>query len=217
MIANINSYSNLYACPTVNGSATHIWCCGTAMDGYGSDVGCCNGPTVFELDFGQGPLLLGPATATNPNPSTLATSSPLFTTSPSLATSSSLFTTSPSSVITSTALIASDPTPIPTKIPIEPSSNTSQPWRSSVALGTGIGVPVGALLLCGLALLFVRERRLRIRAQKMTHPFRAAQSIETNGVQSYGISGPSLPQELEHMDHRPEILSQEVYEADGRF
>ena len=72
---------------------------------------------------------------------------------------------------------------------------------------------MGALLLCGLVLLFVRERRLRIRAQKMIHPSRASQSVKTNGVQSYRIPGPSLPQELEHVEHRPEILSQEVYEA----
>lgn len=63
--------------------------------------------------------------------------------------------------------------------------------------------------------MFVHERRLRIRAQKMTDPFRAAQGIETNGVQSYEIHGPSLPQELDHVEHRPEILSQEVYEANG--
>ena len=202
MTANIDNYGNLYACPTANGSAARKWCCGTASNWYGTGVGCCNGSTVFEPDFGAGPLLLALANATNPNPSTLATSS-------------SLFTTLPSSVISSIALIASEPAPTPTKTPVEPSSNPSQPSRSGVALGTGIGVPVGALLLCGLVLLFVRERRLRIRAQKMTHAFRAAQSIETNGVQSHGISGPS--QELEHVERRPEILSQEVYEANGGF
>ena len=209
MTANIDSYSNLYPCSTVNGSAAHTWwrtqtwCCVTTVDESG-DALCCNGPTVFEPDFGEGPLLLGAAFATIPNTSTLATSSPLFT-------------TSPSSVVSSISLITSEPAPTTTTTPVEPASKPSQPSRNSVATGTGIGVSVGALLLCGLVLLFVRERRLRIRAQKMTNPVRAAQSTETNGVQSYGIPGQSLSQELEHMEHRPEILSQEVYEANVHF
>ena len=204
MTANIDNYGNLYPCSTANGSSARKWCCGTASNDHGTGVGCCSGSTVFEPDFGAGPLLLALENATNPNPSTPATSS-------------SLFTTSPRSVTSSLSLVAPEPAPTPTKTQVEPSSNPSQPSRSGVALGTGIGVPVGALLLCGLVLLFVRERRLRIRAHKMTHALRAAQSIETTGVQSHGISGPSLPQELDHVEHRPEILSQEVYEANGRF
>ena len=205
MTANIDDYGNLYACPTANGSAARKWCCGTASNWYGTDVGCCNGSTVFEPDFGAGPLLLALANATNPNPSTLATSS-------------SLFTTLPSSVISSIALIASEPAPTPTKTPAEPSSNPSQPSRNSVALGAGIGVSVSALLLFGLAFLFLRERRRRVHAQKMTDlALKTAQGKETNGVRNYEINGTSRPQELEHVENRPEILSQEVYEANGRF
>ena len=233
MTADIDSFSNVYACPpTVNGHATRTWCCGT--DGDEAGVGCCNGSTVFEPDFGLGPLVVALANTTNPDPLTVATSSSLFTTSSSfvissialtasepvtepnpstLPPSSPHFTTSPSPVVSTTSLIASEPAPTPTKTLVGQSSNPPQPSRSTVALGTGIGVPVGALLFCGLVLLFVRERRLRIRAQKMIHPSRASQSIKTNGVQSYRTPGPSLPQELEHVEHRPEILSQEVYEA----
>ncbi|KAM0804507.1 hypothetical protein BDR22DRAFT_885754 [Usnea florida] len=234
---DIDSFCNVYACPsTVNGHATRTWCCGT--DGDGAGVGCCNGSTVFYPDFGSGPLVLALANTTNPNPSTLATSSSLLTTSSSfvissialtasepvtepnpstLPPSSPHFTTSPSPVVSTTSLIASEPAPTPTKTPVEPSFNPSEPSRNSVTLGTGIGVPVGALLLSSLVFLFLRERRLRIRAQKMTDPFRAAQGIETTGGQSYEIQGPSLPQDLDHVEHRPEILSQEVYEANGGF
>ena len=187
----------------VNGQATRTWCCGTASDGYGAGVGCCNGSTVFEPDFGTGPLLLALANTTNPNPSTLATSSPPFT-------------TSPDSVVSSISLIASEPASTPTKTPVEPSSNPSQPSRNSVALGAGIGVSIGALLLFGLIFLFVRERRRRVHAQKMTDPaFRVTQGKETNGVRNYEMNGTSLPQELERVEDRPEILSHEVYEANG--
>ena len=224
VIANIHSYSNVYDCPPISGSATGTWCCGITENGYGASVGCCNGTTVFKPDFEksrEGALVIAYANATNPDPSTLATSSPPFITSsnPStLATSSPHFTTSPSSVISSISLIASEPAPTPTKTRVEPSSNPSQPSRNSVALGTGIGVPVGALLLFGLVFLFLRERRRRVHAQKMTdNAFRAAQGEEINGVRSYEMNGTSLPQELEYVEHRPEILSQEVYEANGGF
>ena len=203
MIANIGDFSNLYACPTIIGSASHFWCCGTPSNGYGASVGCCNGSTVFEPDFGGGPLVVALANAANPNPSTLTTSS-------------SLFTTSPSSIISSIALIASEPAPTPTKIPVESSSNPSQPSRNSVALGTGIGVSVGALLLFGLVFLFLRERRRRVHTQKMAdHGFKATQGKAINGIRSYEMNRISIPQELEHVEHRPEILSQEVYEANG--
>ena len=196
MIANIDSFSDLYPCPTINGTATITWCC------EGASVGCCNGSTVWEPDLGEGPLVIALANATNSNPSTLPPSSPQFA-------------TSPSPVASSISLIASEPAPTPTNTPAEPSSNPPQPSRRNVALGTGLGVSVGASLFIGLVILFVRERRLRICAQKMTDPFRAAQGLETDDVQSYEMHGPSFVQELDHVEHRPEILSQEVYEANG--
>ena len=75
---------------------------------------------------------------------------------------------------------------------------------------------VGALLLFGLVFLFLRERRLRVHAQKMADgAFRATQGKEINGIQSYEMNRTTRPQELEHVEHRPEILSQEVYEVNG--
>ena len=129
-----------------------------------------------------------------------------------------LFTTSPSSVVSTTPLIASEPASAPTKTPVEPSSDPSQSSQNEIGLPIGFGVSVGALLLLGLVYLFLRERRRRAHAQKMTdRASRAEQGKGINGVQSYEMNGTSLPQELEHVEHRLEILSQEVYEANGRF
>ena len=67
---------------------------------------------------------------------------------------------------------------------------------------------VGALLLFGLVFLFLR--------QKMADDaFRVTQGKEIKGIQSYEMNRTTIPQELEHVEHRPEILSQEVYEANG--
>ena len=79
---------------------------------------------------------------------------------------------------------------------------------------------MAVLLVCGLLFLFLRERRLRILAEKLkTDAYTAAQKKENNRgsttARDYGMPN-HLPQELESVPQRPkEIDSQEVYEVNG--
>ncbi|CAD6569713.1 MAG: hypothetical protein ASARMPRED_003115 [Alectoria sarmentosa] len=104
-------------------------------------------------------------------------------------------------------------------VAVEQSSKPAPASKSSAAIGTGIGVPVGVLLLSGLVLLFLRERRRRVHAQKMANSaYRVARARETNGVRNHELYAPSLPQELEHVQKRPEELSSwEPHEAVGHL
>lgn len=98
---------------------------------------------------------------------------------------------------------------------------------------------MGALLLFGLVYLFLRERRRRVHAQKMTDDayttaegtervrdremdrerdrerYRERGSRDTT-ASDYEMPGYPLPQELEYVGHGPEeICSQEVHEIHG--
>ena len=92
-----------------------------------------------------------------------------------------------------------------------------------MAVGAGVGVPVGALSLFGLAFLFLRERRRRVHAQKMTNDaYTAAHERErergNTTARDYVLRNHTLPQELESRQRGPnEIDSQEVHEANGGF
>lgn len=101
------------------------------------------------------------------------------------------------------------------------SSKPASSSNRSAAIGAGVGVPLGVLLLSCLALLLYRERKQRLRAQKVTDDIYAAMKVrEAKGIyQGYEMSiqagrqelGPNQKQ-LGELDTR----SDNVYEADGQ-
>lgn len=196
------------------------------------EAGCCEG-LLIEPDFGN--FEARPQTETlTAECNTTETSSSSTLTNPS---SSSLVASSTSGVTQSTAAKAPFPTaaepssnPAPLSkngaasqtgigVAVEQSSEPAPASKSSAAIGTGIGVPVGVLLLSGLVLLFLRERRRRVHAQKMANSaYRVARARETNGVRNHELYAHSMPQELEHVQKRPEELSSwEPHEAVGHL
>ena len=92
-----------------------------------------------------------------------------------------------------------------------------------MAIGTGIGVPVAMLLLFGLVLLFMRERKQRIHAQKMADDANTAAKMKeaerrSTPARDCTLCQYHLAQELDGVPHGPkEIDSQAVYEVNGYF
>lgn len=214
MTAAVNSFSNLYACPPNNGSRSKHWCCGASEVGPNVvEAGCCD-TTLFAPDFGVFANAETVVNTTDPNPSTLATPSSHTVTSPS-SVASPMSPSLPEPAVTTT--LTSTPTPTP----VEPSSGPAQPSQKSVAVGTGVGVPVGVLSLCGLVILFLRERRRRIHAQKTRDDaYTTAEERERKSktTKPYELHNYASAQELENEHHGPqEISSREVYEANGGF
>ncbi len=80
---------------------------------------------------------------------------------------------------------------------------------------------MGVLSLFSLVLLFLRERRRRIHAQKMTddaHATAEERERQSKTIKPYELHDYASPQELENVHHGPqEISSREVYEANGGF
>lgn len=229
MTAAMHSFSNLYPCPLVNGSYTRHWCCGEKEGTAEAAAGCCYGQ-LFTIEFGH-------VITRDLNPSTLASSSPYIGSSPSSgvvesadakrSTPSSLsshIATYPSSVASPTLPSLSESAVTVTTISAGLSSGPSQPSRKHVALETGIGVPVAALLLLGLFLLFLRERRRRLHAQRIADDaYAAAEAREreremkrakaVTTARDYELCNDWLPQELEYVPHSPkEIDSRDVHE-----
>ena len=214
--AAIHSFSNVLPCPVNNGSyAGPSWCCGAQEGTEEARAGCCQ-TTLFTPDFGVFANAEAVANTTDPKPSTLATSSSHTATSPS-------FVSSPTSSISSEPAFISTSTFTPTQATVGPSSVPAHTSQKSVAVGAGVGVPVGALSLFGLVFLFLRERRRRIHAQKTTdNVYTAAQerAREREGTTAGGYSSRNhiLLQELESRQRGPnEIDSREVHEANGGF
>lgn len=214
-----NSFSNVYSCPVKNGSFALSWCCGATEGSQQARDGCCNGP-LFTPDFGFAIAEIG-VLETECNTTDTSSSSELTASSSSnsAAPSRSLATqwTSSNVALASTADRSPNPTPSSKEtaaiatgvgLAVEPSSKPVAPSEKGVAIGAGVGVPVGLLLLSGLVLLFLRERRQRVQAQKVANDAHTiAAERGTTGVQGYELYGQSLPQELPHAQVGPEELS----------
>ena len=227
----MNSFSNLYPCPWNNGSYTINWCCGARESAEEGEPGCCDDPL-----FTQGAGVIGRVIVTLASSSSSAPSSSPASLTPrseagktadrntsTLKFSASHLATSSSSVPFSTSPTLSESTISPTPTPLKSSSHPAQPFHKGLAIGTGIGVPVAVLLLFGQSFLLLRERRQRIRAQKIAdHAETAAKMKEaerrSTPATDCALCHHHLPQEIDGVPHGPkEIDSQAVYEANGSF
>ena len=218
-IAATDSFSNLYPCPLTNGSFSTYWCCGRA-----GGQACCDGP-LFEISVGR-VITTCQDSSTPASSSSQSSPSPSFgstkaadSNSSTLASSSSHFAKSPSSSASAILSSASRSTVTIPSAPVELPSDVVQHSHQSPAIEIGVAVPVAVLLLCGLVFMFLRERRLRILAEKLKNDaYSAVEKKETDSgsttARNCGFC--NHPQELEYVPHGPEeIDSQEVHEANG--
>ena len=191
--------------------------------GSADEPGCCNGPLFYFNKGLVGRVIIPPAPSSSPAPPspTSEAGKTADTNASTLASSSFHLATSSSSVVFSTSPSHSEPTLSPTPTSLKSSFNPPRPSHKTLAIGTGIGVPVALLLLFGLIFLFLRERRQRIHAQKMADDANTAAKMKkaerrSTPAMDCTLCHHHLPQELDGVPHGPkEIDSQAVYEVEG--
>ena len=88
-------------------------------------------------------------------------------------------------------------------------------------MGVGAGVPLGVLLVSGLAILLIHERKRRIKAEKTIVNILAKRDtshIGWIGKESHRWKRHISPVEVENTQVQPrEIYGGEVYEISGTF
>ena len=197
--AAIHSFSNVYHCGWKNGSAAGLWCCGAQEGTPEGDAGCCN-TTLFD----PGPMggfqgFFSPGTQSNVS----ATNTVASSVTPS---TSNARPSNPVICSASANLTTNQNTPI---------SRPRQQSSERVAIGVGVGIPLGMIAFGSLLLLF-REHNLRLRAERTTgiindKRFNAGKST---GRALYEGGNHNAPQELgQEPKHPHELYSREVYEV----
>lgn len=196
--AAIHSFSNVYHCAWKNGSSAGRWCCGFPEAAPGDQVGCCD-TTLFDPgSMGGFGGFFHPATQSNV--SATNTSAPSVTPSTSNARPSNTVVCSASANLTT-----NQNTPI---------SKPRQQSSERVAIGVGVGIPLGVIAFGSLILLF-REHRLRLQAENTAGIINDKRFNEGNRTgRALPVAGNhNAPQELGHEPKHPnELGSQEVYE-----
>ncbi len=196
--AAIHSYSNLYHCGWKNGSAKGLWCCGAQEGTAEGDAGCCN-TTLFD-PMSTGGFLNFFAPATELNISATNTSASNAT--------QSISNSGPSNPV------ACSPGANPTTSQNAPTSKPQQQSHGRVAIGVGVGIPLGVIAFGSLLLLF-REHKLRLHAESTAGIIndKRLNRGERTGRALYEAEDHNPPQELGHeRNHPAELNSQEVHE-----
>ena len=195
--AAIHSFSNVYHCPWKNGSAPGLWCCG-AQEVAQQDDSRCYSNTLFTPGLGAFTGFFIPATQSNVSATNTSTSSVTPNTS----------NARPSNPVVCSAsanLTTNQNTPI---------SKPRQQSSERVAVGFGVGIPLGFIAFGSLLLLF-REHKLRLRAENTAGMINDKRFNEgkRNGRALPKAGNHDAPQEL---GHEPRLLnelsSEEVYE-----
>ena len=222
--AATHSFSNVYHCAWNNGSAAGNWCCGAQEGTAEAEAGCCN-TTLFDIDSTGGfGVFFGSAyeshvSATNNSASTATQGIPnsvpsneshVSATNNSASTATQSIPNSVSSNQAACSLGANST--IGQNTPI---SKPQQQSREPVAIGVGVGIPLGMIAFGSLLLLF-REHNLRLRAESTTgivngKRFNAGKST---GRALHEWRNHNAPQELgQEPKHPHELYSREVYEV----
>lgn len=85
---------------------------------------------------------------------------------------------------------------------------------SATAIGVGVGVPLGVLLISGLCFLLYKERKLRVKAETFVKNIGGtSESGHKDRTEKRWSTG--VPQELGHGQRRtPELQSRQIFEVD---
>ena len=161
-VANVSEakngfFRNLYPCPSTNGTMTWNFCCEQEMG-----VTCCDNVLGFG-SFGKDFAFFVPDGGNSSN-----ASAPLLSLEPN-SSLTSVLPLSSNTVSESVSSLFSITTPLSTDgSPVSTTSSCKPPPQSNdyVALGAGIGVPLGVLLLLALSFLLLMEHRRRKSSEK---------------------------------------------------
>ncbi|KAL8689214.1 MAG: hypothetical protein Q9218_005066 [Villophora microphyllina] len=200
LLLALDSFSNLYPCPDVEGTYTTNWCCGATEGTPESETGCCNTPTFnFDEIGGRGIFF-------SPDINKAAALTSITTTKAS---------TSTLTFISSTRI----PTQLPTPTPTPKHSGSS---NHDVVIGVGVGAPIAALAFAALAVLLIREHRRRQHAERTTSDLiksreqakRLPKSNRPVMGSSYELNDRRWTQELNAAPPDPmELQSRQIHEA----
>lgn len=201
----MNSFSNLYPCPSTNGLFTEDFCCG-AQEGSSTNGFCGFTNFIHTLLGGFGSFLVRAGSADVDSSNSSAAASVSVSSISSSIVAPTAVTTGPAQ----TAPVQSNIT-TPRDADYEGIKNSR---GKDVAIGAGIGVPLGVILLAALAFLLYRERKSHRRLEEKlrsleSSPFkdyRKDTAQDVNGAQSQRYS--SGPHELHHWARQPELHSQ---------
>ena len=195
----LNSFSNIYPCPIVNGSFPNnaLWCCGASEGTDAAKAGCCYTSTFSP--FIPGFAFLPADKETNA----------LSSAAPSVVISSSyvVVTSSVTTPTISTVLPISTPTP----------HRVSATSEKTLAVGAGVGAPLGALLLSGLCIFLIQKHRRRVFAKETIqtmHTPNGAGVLEQSEENHYELNLQPKNQELKYTNQYPrELHSRTVLES----
>ena len=197
--AAVHSFSNVYHCAWNNGSAAGDWCCGAQEGSAEAAAGCCN-TTLFSQSSTGG---FGAFFASTYESNISATNN----------SASSATQIIPSSVPSNQAACSLGANS--TASQNAPKSKPQRQSREPVAIGVGIGIPLGVIAFGSLLLLF-RERKLRLHAERTSAIIndRRFNRGERTGRALAEAGSHKLPQELGNEPKHPhELNSKEVYEV----
>ncbi len=190
-------FSNIIPCPDVSGVFTTSFCCSDVPGSSAANQSCCEQKFKMPSGFGN-PFMPSTNTGQQVQPDSNSTSSSAHAESSSTASSSSV--TPSSSTITGT------PGTSPS------TAAHAQPANHAMQIGVVTGVPLGLLLLSALGILLIRERRGRIKAEKLMQNAKMGGGeldVETHDPFS---RTDAERQELEEI-HLRELQSSEVHEV----
>lgn len=218
----VNSFSNLYHC-SVEGSFRGDWCCGAKEGSAESRAGCCNGSQLdFNSNGGFG-FYFAPQDAVEPSISTVTEILTITTsarekrisltekwTISAFATNTEKSTMSAVATDIETMTISATTT----DTSVLPQATTQAKLNKAIAIGAGIGVPLGVSVL--LAMSFLLWTRKHVIANKSrSKGVQCHSKIETlKYAEGYQMESHDNPQELDPWHKGPqELESREVHEA----
>ncbi|MCJ1272509.1 hypothetical protein MMC21_000295 [Puttea exsequens] len=154
----------IHNCAGSGDGDTNDWCCAGVQGTTGQGQDCCSTNATTSLDSYPYSTITVITSISNSSTATFKT-----TTSPS---SSSGSVASRSSSLGTTSSTAAVPTGTSTLAPATPTNTPQTSNNHAATIGAAVGVPLGLLLLAGIAFLVYRDRKndKRIRALQATAP-----------------------------------------------
>ena len=225
LISCCSEHDNPNSCIINRAGDTNKWCCAGVQGVTGEGEDCCSTKATTTLEsFPYSTVRVIKAVS---RPTSASSSSPTPPSSPSSTPpSSSLSTTSSSASLTTQQPLVSDPSkasPLISPTEALPPSATAiqQPSDSrNIAIGAGVGVPLGILALGATAMLLYRDRRVKKQIRQLQEHLRTGSEIPLQQNVQGEAKAPSYvygEAELETGIDRAELrASDQSHEAPGR-
>ena len=205
--ARNNDFADLLPCPSVNGTFTGYFCCD-----QGGLSTCCDNLLDFDI-FGRGFAFFAPQGGNSSAPPLSLEANSSVTSSLPLSSNMNTKSKSISSLSSTTALSAN------VSLVLSTSSCRSPPQSNDyIALGAGIGVPLGVLLLLALSFLLLMEHRRRKSSEKKLNWIhvrdKSKEKAKARERRRFTVNEGRPMFELGNSQQKPmELHGREIYEA----